>query len=1483
MTPEAPADRSRAREATTLFADLLGYGVLARQVGLDEAYAIVARCLRLLDEAARRHGGAVDKYLGDRLMAVFGFPVASENAPRSALAAALEMRAIIADADRDLGLPIPLRVRIGVNTGEIFAGDVGGSVIREFAVLGDSVNVAARLKEAAPPGSIWVGPGTAARAGDGFALRPIGPLRLKGKSGTLQAHELVAQAGRRAPGAVARLSPLVGRETELARLGAQLAALRDGRGGVVWLEGESGIGKSRLVAELAAAHPEPGFESVDAGEWPAAPPAVGVPRVLVVDDLQRAEPAALEALRSRIPLCSAYPVLFLLLARPGRSDAREALLARARSLGERLLELQLEPLSPPEADRLIDAVGGAEPLTAERRALVRARGAGNPARLIQACFLGAALEADAARAAASRERTSEEERRRATVLFADLTGFARLAERLEPGVLHRLVTGCLDRLSEVARGWGGHVEKHLGDCILATFGVPHALEDAPHAALNAALEMRAEVAAFSREQALAAPLDVHIGIDTGLGVAGDVSGPLIREFTLMGESVTSAARLEEASPEGVIYVGHETWHATRDAFDFARVRLDDGGEAFELRSTQPVRHRGRRSLRHGVSSELVGRDAELGALREALDAVAAGRGGALALVAEAGLGKSRLAEEARRAAPAGILWLEGRSRPVGRVLAYHPFADLFARWCGIEEREDEASALARLEATARADLGDDAEQALPFLATVLGLEPPARDRDRLARLGGEALERLIRSSVAGTLRGIAARRPLVLAFEDLHWADLSSIELLTSLLHLGASERLLFLLACRPHFADTSERVLIAARARLPDRQRELHLARLAPDAARALLGNLFRGAEVPFEVRAAIEERTAGNPFYVEEVVRSLLEAGALEERAGVLVATEKIREVEIPGSLQELIMARVDRLDRARRDVLRVASAIGGSFHVEVLAEVAGKDGLPELLEALVQVELLAPRERASGELRFRHPLIQEVVYASLVASRREELHRAIGLAIERTLSENAPGYHAMLAWHFSRGRDPGRAEAYLFRAGDEAARAAASDEALRFFQDASELYLSRHGEHADPARRAQLERSIGLALNNRGRHVEAVEHFDAALRLLGVPVTDRTPVLAVRLVRDLAVVLARLYLDGGRLRRRSATELERRISELVYDRGRAQTTTLPARYLFDWFDGLRRLTAVDPRTLAHAGGQYASTIAIFSYGGVSFGVSERFLRWAREILDASDPTERMIFAAMACIHHVLAGDWSDAHEVEDDFLEDRIRNGQLYDVTNYLGFCTEKRIRQGRFEEAAAGVRRVESIAGQFQYDLALSTLHGLESFLLLEQERFADAVRAADVYYTEHRDPLPNLLALGTKAKAQLLAGDRDGARRSLTAAERILEAATGVVPPYQKSAFLGARLLLEVDGLERGDGEPRRARRAARAALSSARKVACRRPEVYRLEGTRRWLAGDRAGAERWWERAAQEASRLCMAPEGVRIGAERARRNGGPG
>ncbi len=1480
MASSHTKNSSAPAEATILFAEVLGFPELLARDGVDRAYASVTGCLTRLDDVARRYGGAVDKYLGDQLMVVFGFPVGGHDPERRALAAALEMREVV-EQERRESPGTPLGLRVGINTGPVFAGDVGAHVVREFAVMGDAVNVSARLRAKAQSGQIVVGPRTA-EAGDGAFVFDVGPeLQLKGRQRSVRP-SLLVDALDSFGSQDQEPTAFFGRIEYLDDLLGAMTALRAGEGGVRVVLGAAGSGKTRLIREWLATLSEVPIQHISAqrldSEVSPLRDADEGPRVVVVDDLHRAGPVAWVELERWLKRCAESPTLMLLAGRPPSSEGWASFDRSATALlGDSYQAGELAPLAPGDVEKLLDALEEAEILPPDIRSLAKERGQGQPGPLIQAAFLSEALRADAGRESDALDRSEEPERRRVSVLFADLSGFTARAEFMEPSDLHALVSAGLAGLDRVAAEYGGTVEKHLGDCVMAIWGVPVAVEDGPRSAVAASLEMRRLMEAFNRERELDPPLEVHIGVDTGVAVVGDVSGPMIREWVLMGEAVSGASELMDLAPPGDIFIGELT---RRETEDLVVVEPDPGGTkgAWKISQATPSAPTGgrRRSARVG---SFVGREDELARLRRATAALEEGLGGFAAVVGEAGLGKTRLVEELLGDLPEGVLRLEARSLPLAAQRGFHPFSSLLHEWCGTDPNQPDHAAWKTLGDRLGAILEDSITDTQPFLATLMGIPLPDEDRARLDELGGEALPRLILAAMTRWLRGLANSSPVVLVFEDLHWADTSSIDLLESLLREVEESRVLMLVVTRPHFPETSERIRVEAERRLGEAVVEADLEPLTANDALALLRSLLRGGDVPPALLTTIRDRAAGNPFFVEEAVRALVDDGALEEVGGTLRATARIAEFEVPGTIQEVIMARIDRQPRPRRDLLRGAAAIGLRFAEAVLEAVANTPEFEGLLEALIDAELIV-RESGGTGLRFRHPLIQEVAYDSIVEQRKEELHGQIGEAIEAHLTDQSPGYHAMLAYHYSRGGNLERAEDYLFRAGDEAARSAASDEALRFFQEASALYLRLAGGKADPERLATLERNIAHALANRGLYVDAIDHFDEALRHRGVPVATHPVALGVRLVRDLAIVMGRLYLPMTRRRRPPATELQKAVQELIYDRARAQTTSAVDRYLFDWMDGLRRLESADPATMPLAGGQLSSTVGIFSFGGVSFAVSERFLALAKQLIDPENPEDRMIFGFMNYFHHTLAGNWGEEAAVDDELVEDRIRNGQLFDVTNYLAFAAEKRVFQGRFEEARQLLTRLDGIADLYQFDLALSSVHGVTAFMHLEKQEWQDAIRAADIHYTEHRDPLVNLLALGTQAKARMEAGELAAGLRSLEAAERLLQEAPGVVPPYHRSAVLRSRLLYEVLLLEAGEGSAHAAKKAGRKALRATTRVACRQAEILRLEGTRRWLSGDRKGAKQWWQRSADTAKRLGMEPEGQRIRSERDRRLG---
>ena len=1503
--------------ATVLFVDVLGYNALADATSPDDAYTIITRCLRLLDGVARRHGGAVDKYLGDALMVVFGLPTPLPDASGAAQRAALQMRSLLHEYRRDLRIEVPLELQIGINTGEVVSGEIRGEALSEFLVMGDAVNIAARLKGRAAPGAIYVGAATHTASGEDFRYKSVGELELTGKRGRVNAHELLSSredSSQQVGAGVIRFTPFVGRKEELAELHRCAVSAAAGVGATVVVRGPEGIGKSRLVVELARALP-PGLEAREIGR--AAHPrrqrrsvfassvarasrlqpsvlaetiaahARSEPLVLVIEEADRLGTGDLQTVRELTRLTAAAPLLLILVGRCEVGPDPLELLEIAAEPST--LDMDLAPLSSTEQDLLIDHLARDAPRAQEAHDVIRARALGNPLRIIHAAFLASALLADRQR---EPRRRAKAERRRASVLFADLSGFTAMTETTPAEEAFFIVQGCLEALDRVAQSFGGVVDKHLGDCVLATFGVPIAMENSAEAALNAAIAMRRRVAEYSRECGLEVPLQAHFGVETGRAIAGDVSGPVIREYALMGDSVNVASRLEDLAPPGAIYVGEQAWRSARDRFQFrARPPIQLRGRTqdvatYELLSHEEQLYRTRASERRGVHSELVGREAEMERLRGALSELANGRGAVVSVVAEAGLGKSRIVEELRLTGEAQALrWLEGRCLAVGRDLSFHPFADLLRGWSAIEStREADESAVKHLRDALEGTLPERAESVLPFLASVLRIPLDPESRERLAGIEGDVLARFVMGSVREWLRAVASQAPVVVVFEDLHWADESSVDLLESLLGLAEQHPVLFLHVLRPGY-ETSERVRARATRELGDRHLEVELRPLAREDSRRLIRNLFRGGDLPHSVRASIEERAAGNPFFVEEVVRNLLEEGAVEVQGDTLVATDRIHDAVIPGSIEEALLARIDRLDPERKEILDAAAVVGGTFDLAVLEKVTGKDRLREALARMEDAGLIVESPTGTpDELAFKHPLIHEVAYERLLRDTREALHGRVGRAIEEVMTEQ-PGFHAMLAYHYGRARDAERAEQHLFLAGDEAARAAASNEALRYFREAARVYVEIRGEAADPAKLAELQGSVALALYNRGRLIEAVEYFDGALELLGVPVVSSGLARNAGLAWNLLRALGQALRPDPRQKRPSATERDQQMIQLLFKRGLAQTTTAPTRFVADTLAGLNTLSQLDPGTVTNAGGLYAhAAVGIFSWGGLSFGLAHRFLEKSRRVIERAPERNVLInYRAMKFVHHFLEGDWSGAHAIDDEMLEKSLHEGRLWEVTTYLGLDAELLIAQGQFERARERIGRVDEIWETYQYDLAKSNHHALPTFLALEERRLEDAVRHAESYYEEIPDDPLHLLALSAKADAQLLQGDSRGANGTLARGRPILESAGATAPPFHRGRFLLSELSLELvdaaaalgsDTPEGARAPLKKARRHARQACSAAKRVALRRPVALRMDGRRAWLERRQGPALRTWERALETCRRLGTRPEEARVHAE---------
>ena len=660
-----------------------------------------------------------------------------------------------------------------------------------------------------------------------------------------------------------------------------------------------------------------------------------------------------------------------------------------------------------------------------------------------------------------------EERRLITALFADVSGFTSLADRLDPEQLLEVIDPVISHLSSIVGRYEGYVEKFAGDALLALFGAPVAHEDDAERALLVALEMHAELARLCAQLPHRPELTLHVGVNSGHGIARILGSEARMDYAVLGDSVILAQRFESAAPPGETYVSETTMRLAHGRFEFEPV-----GELTLKGKAEPVPAWRLVARRAGAAparrQALIGRESELAAATSVLGELADGSGGVVTITGEPGVGKSRLLEEVRaRASERGVRWLHTRCLSYGASLAYWPYVQLLRDLAGIraEDAPERASDELRAALAAAGTL-----DALPYFARLLGAPDSAEE---VASLEPEAFRRGLHEAFGSWLRGLTHETPLALALEDFHWADSSSVALTTELARLCTAEPLALYLLARPEAGP-----LLADVAQ--DR-REVRLEPLRGEGVRALVESALAG-RAPQELVAFVERRTAGNPFFVEEVVRSLHERGALVREDGGWTMRRGWDARTLPTTIEEVLAARIDLLPRTAATVLQTASVIGRRVGVPLLRAVA--DAPPDLsasLDLLVASGLL---DRADDDgddvVAFHHALVQDATYSRLLRRRRRDLHRKVAEEAEALYGAGDQTID-LLARHLYLAEAGPKAVDYLRRAGERARRLFANEEAI--------LHLTRAAELAPDA--------AGLTLQLANLH-ELVGDYDEALRL-------------------------------------------------------------------------------------------------------------------------------------------------------------------------------------------------------------------------------------------------------------------------------------------------------------------------------------------------------------------------------------------------
>jgi len=641
----------------------------------------------------------------------------------------------------------------------------------------------------------------------------------------------------------------------------------------------------------------------------------------------------------------------------------------------------------------------------------------------------------------------------------------------------------------------------------------------------------------------------------------------------------------------------------------------------------------------------------------------------------------------------------------------------------------------------------------------------------------------------------------------------------------------------------------------------------------------MLKTTALPHAITEQIIQRAGGNPFFIEEVVRSLFDQGILVRREGGFEVTKKVSTISIPSTIADVLMARIDRLEESTRHLLKVASVIGRSFSYRILSDVASEvEDIPGKLDFLIESQLLQPQER-TGEYLFKHALAQEAVYESLLPSRRRDLHLKVAHSIENIFCASLSECYGMLAYHYSLAEDQQKTEEYLIKAGEEALRSAASDEALHYYEEALQLYLKKSGPNADPEKVAMLEKNIALALYNRGQHQEAIKYFDKALDCYWGKLPKGVVFVAIKLLSAFLHFLIALYLPSLKFRK-TPTEQDIEIVDLFFKKINSISLRNAKRFFIEYFYLFRFISSFDLRKFREGHGIFVASSAFFAYSGISFALSRKVLDAVRNSVSHSDVINYTMYEICETVNHFLGGNWKALKDYDDELIDRICRIGEIYYASQYLFWHGIGSISQGAFDKASAIVSRLHDLFEVYGNGLSEVFKYEVNTCLLIESGKLDDAMIECE-----------KGIAFGQKARSNfwwgvhthqagiyIMTGAIQKARECLEQADRIrLQMETA---PFQVSYYFKTRLEFDLyrlkESMKGGNRAEvhvltRKAFKSVKLLQKVAQKAAYHRTDTYRLTGSYYWTTNGQRRALRWWHKAVQEGERLGARPQLARL------------
>ena len=705
------------------------------------------------------------------------------------------------------------------------------------------------------------------------------------------------------------------------------------------------------------------------------------------------------------------------------------------------------------------------------------------------------------------------DRRQVTVIFADISGFTALNDAAKTSAevedVVRLINELLSSLSDAIYEYDGYIDKYIGDEIMALFGAPTAHENDPELALRAALSMMKRLEAFNENPPipLPAPLGMHMGINTGMVVAGMVGTERKRSYTVMGDVVNIAARLEGGSERGQIFVNEDTYNLTNRLFVFEErdpIKVKGKPEPlriYELKGARDLSQTQRGIA--GMEAPLIGREYETRLLLEAYQDLVKGQGCIVTVTGDAGLGKSRLIgetmrqfkrEETQNVKP---LWLFGRGLSYRQSFQNRLFVDILYSYLDLPENADDTLVKMRLEAMGEELFGGRKDEVIPYLASMLGIKMELDSNGDLPLNDPQLLQQRIFLAMGEWVEVLAATQPVILVFEDLHWADPSSVNLIEYLFTLTVYNPVLMICVTRLERETNFWNVKIRTAQDYSDNFTELTLWPLTDEESRQVIRHLLKIDPTPEDLENLLLSRAEGNPLFLEEVLRSLIEERMIKRVEERWEIARSVTDIDIPNTLQGVLTARIDRLDESVKRVLQVAAVIGRVFPHFILGPIVNEpDILENALEELEIADLIEVKTRdPQPEYMFKHVLTYETAYNSLLYQRRQMIHKQIADYMSRLYWQLGEQFAPIVAEHYYKSDTWDRALRYLHRAAEAAIQSFANQEAVKYYTRALEV-SDILGDKADPMIVLACYEGRARIYTRLGEPQKAMDDYEAML---------------------------------------------------------------------------------------------------------------------------------------------------------------------------------------------------------------------------------------------------------------------------------------------------------------------------------------------------------------------------------------------------